>query len=474
MNLLTLPLDMWLPELGAIDALLGVLFLIFIIYRANNVKRKQYELNKQLHYKYYTWNIYFKLFLAITYGAIYLFYYKGGDTMAYYKAGEALNNLLWESPSLFWEELINEPVYNGFYSNYNATTTGIPPGWIYRDPNSFFVSKIIALFMIFFGQSYLVITMLFSYILSLSSWKIFELIRQYNVTSDAYAALSILFIPSVAFWCAGISKDSIILIATFYLLYYAFGMANKIVAANIKNLFLIFLFSYILYNTRSFMVFTIIAPFLLALSTRVIAKYRDSILLVNALRFFIIVFGFGGFLFFLRTQGEEFAKISNQYLAEASVQTDDFLNNQTYGEKRYDLGITSYSPFGMLRVAPQAILTAFYRPGIWEARSALLLISGIETTLFIYLSLIFIFKGKVYSKIKVIRNNEFLVFSFFFALILAFFAGFTSVLFGVLVRIKAPLLPFLLIVLSTKSTKKNEKGLALENTKNKESDIANE
>lgn len=458
-----------MPDLGTKDAFLGVLFLIFIVFRAGSVKRKNYVLNNQPHYKYYAWNIYFKLILAITYGAIYMFYYEGGDTMAYYKAGKALNNLLWESPGSFWEELINEPQISSINLNYNATT-GFPPGWIYKDPNSFFVSKIIACFMIFFGQSYLVITMFFSYILSLASWKIFELVRHYKVTSDGYAALSILFIPSVSFWCAGISKDTVILIATFYLVYFAFGMANRIVTSKFKALFFIFVFAYILYNTRTFMLFTIIAPFIIGLSTRLIAKYRDSIVLVNAMRFFIIVVGFGSFLIFLRNQGEEFAKISNQYMAEASVQTDDFLHNQTYGEKRYDLGITSYTPFGMLRVAPQAILTAFYRPGIWEAKSVLLMISGIENTLFIYLSLIFIFKGKVFYKIRVIRNNEFLIFSFFFALILAFFSGFTSVLFGVLVRIKAPLLPFLLIIFSTKSKSKNEKLEEIEDPINKITD----
>jgi len=36
-------------------------------------------------------------------------------------------------------------------------------------------------------------------------------------------------------------------------------------------------------------------------------------------------------------------------------------------------------------------------------------------------------------------------------LILAFFAGFTSGLFGVLVRFKAPFLPFLLLILTTKA-----------------------
>jgi hypothetical protein len=46
--------------------------------------------------------------------------------------------------------------------------------------------------------------------------------------------------------------------------------------------------------------------------------------------------------------------------------------------------------------------------------------------------------------------------SLVFSLILGFFAGYTSGLFGVLVRFKAPLLPFLYLVLIYKNTQSND------------------
>ena len=55
----------------------------------------------------------------------------------------------------------------------------------------------------------------------------------------------------------------------------------------------------------------------------------------------------------------------------------------------------------------------------------------------------------VFSKIKKIRKQEILVFALIFSLFIAFMAGFTSVLFGVLVRIRAPLMPFIFLVLTT-------------------------
>ena len=445
----TLPLAAYTVDLGINDLLFGLLILVVILFIANSHKTNRFASRKNEHYKYYMLNVYFKLFFALLYGAIYMFYYQGGDTIAYFKGAQSLNNLMWENPVNYWNEMMDTPTLNNLYSRYNYGTTGYPPGWIYKDQNSFFVSKIISVFMVFIGQSYVVITLLFGYITALASWKLFELVRFYKLTSDRFAAIALLFIPSVAFWCAGISKDTVVLISVFYIVYHFFGIANGLTKTTWRSIALICLYGFILYSTRSFMLFTVLASLMLAMSVRMLKNYRESFVILMTLRLIIIIISVGGFLIFLRSQGDVLAKTATSYLTEAEITQGDFANNETYGEHRYDLGITDFSPTGMLKVAPQAILTAMYRPGIWEARSPLLLISGLETSVFIYLTLLFFFKGNFLKKIRTIRYNEFLVFSLLFALILAYFAGFTSGLFGVLVRFKAPLLPFLLIVLVT-------------------------
>ena len=62
----------------------------------------------------------------------------------------------------------------------------------------------------------------------------------------------------------------------------------------------------------------------------------------------------------------------------------------------------------------------------------------------------FLFGNNIVQSLRTIRNNELLMASLIFSLILGFFAGYTSGLFGVLVRFKAPLLPFLFLVLMYK------------------------
>ena len=60
------------------------------------------------------------------------------------------------------------------------------------------------------------------------------------------------------------------------------------------------------------------------------------------------------------------------------------------------------------------------------------------------------------KKVKIVRQNEFLVFAFVFAILLAFMVGLTSGLFGVLVRFKAPLLSFFILVLTVEFNIKEE------------------
>jgi hypothetical protein len=110
----------------------------------------------------------------------------------------------------------------------------------------------------------------------------------------------------------------------------------------------------------------------------------------------------------------------------------------------------------MFKAMPISIYTAFYRPYLWEADSLFVRISAIETFLFLILTISFLFKIRFGFSISHLKDNELLVASIIFSLILGFFAGYTSGLFGVLVRFKSPLLPFLFMFLVSKNTQKNE------------------
>jgi hypothetical protein len=191
------------------------------------------------------------------------------------------------------------------------------------------------------------------------------------------------------------------------------------------------------------MVAVIIVPFIFAFNVQFAKRYFSSKFIRSFVRSIVIVVGFLfiGFYF----SGET----AQKYLREAEVTQQDFKNNKAYTGAKYDLGEVTFTPSGLLRAMPISIFTGIYRPFPWEALSPGLLLNGIECLLLIYLSFGFVF-NKGGKRIARIRNSDILTYSLYFVIIFAFMTGFTSVIFGILVRLRAPLLPFFLLLLTIK------------------------
>ena len=88
------------------DISIGLIYLIILITIANSRKNKILDLEIK---KYYLRNVFFKFFFAIAFAVVYIIYYGGGDTTAYWDGAITLNNLLFNSPSLYLEQMLNEP-----------------------------------------------------------------------------------------------------------------------------------------------------------------------------------------------------------------------------------------------------------------------------------------------------------------------------------------------------------------------------
>lgn len=423
------PLDIGLSILGAV-----ILFMFIYTKRQRNIDID--------YYKYLIPAFLFKVLFALINTLFYIIVYEGGgDSIYYFEAALKLNNLFWVNTYGYFQELFQSPEVRDLYKNFNIET-GYPPRWIYDEEEGFFISKIASVFAFFTFKSYILMSLIFAYITTLASWRLFEMIRSYRLHSDWHTALAVFFIPSLSFWCAGVSKDTVVFVSVCFLLY----NLNKIISLNkdssFRNWLVIFICIFVLLQVRSFMIITVFVPLALAYSARLTKKLHDQPFQRNAIKF---LFGVAGFtvivLFFQSEQAQEFA-------TEASVISQDMATNPNYGTNRYDLGITDYSPAGMVRALPVSIIAGFFRPYIWEALSVSLILNGIESVMLFYFTFRFIANKNIFIRLKRIVSNEFLVFALYFSIILAYFAGFTSILFGVLVRFKAPVLPFLLLVLT--------------------------
>ena len=96
---------------------------------------------------------------------------------------------------------------------------------------------------------------------------------------------------------------------------------------------------------------------------------------------------------------------------------------------------------------PMAVFTGIYRPFPWEALSPGLILNAVESIILFYLTFIFIFNNRG-KRIARIRSTDILTYAVYFVFVMAFMTGFTSIIFGVLVRLRAPLLPFFILLLT--------------------------
>lgn len=422
----------------------------FIIIFVSAVVIKSFK-NNPIEYKYYIPNILAKLFFGVFFGLFYLIVYGGGDTTAYFEGALALNNLFFKSPELYFKQMLTAPEPSQ-YSVFYDSTTGYPPTWIFRETAGFFISKIASIFAFFTLKSYFAMTLFFATFTAHASWKIYQLVRSYNFSSNKLLVFGVLFLPSVNFWCSGVSKDSVVFAATLYTVYNAFIIISPEHKSKIINYIIITVMVFLIYHIRSFVLIAIFVPLFFAISARFVRFLGGGNMAVVAFRSIILIIGIVGIGRSFILQSEEDFLSSNSALQQAEITQRDFQFNETYGDKKYDLGDVEFTSIGLLKVMPLAMLTGIFRPFIWEALSPSLLMNGLESIIFLYFTFFFVRK-KLISKLSLIRGHEFLIFCLIFVLIIGFLTGLTSILYGVLVRLRAPLLPFLFILLTMDMSK---------------------
>lgn len=435
---------------GILSAIAWLILLSGIVY----VKSLKLE-SKRLA-RIYIFNFAFKIIFCLAFVFTYLILYNGGDTSAYWHGAECIQNLMAESPIKALEHFFTTPERANYREFFNQST-GFPPIWIYVEPESYFVCKITAILSLLCFKSYLAASFIYAFLLAEINWKIYRITLNLNLFLNKYVHLAILFIPSVSFWCAGVSKDTVILISFFHLFYLAYTMLYAKKGKSFIHWVGVLFFLYVIYRTRNFMLLPIVIPFFVAVIIHNLKKYNVSPILQIPINLLITGLIIGGSTLYLSSESGANLIANNGFIKEAIVVQQDFKHNLLYGKNQYSLGEIDNTPLGIIKSIPISIFSGIYKPLPWNGLSSSLILNALESMLLILLSIRIIITGHLYSWIQTIRKNEILVFCIVFVLIVAFMAGFTSIIYGVLVRIRAPLLPVFGMLLLIKLKKKSKK-----------------
>ncbi len=387
---------------------------------------------------------------GLAFTLIYLFYYAGGDTIVYYQTAIAYCNLILQSPL----EGLAITFGNNSIENFSFFTpeTGYPVRHIFNDSATLMVSKIAIPFLLLSFKSYLIGSLLISFISYFSIWQLFKLFRHLT-RNQQISMLSTLFIPSVLFWGSGISKDTITFAATCHVVCGVYWIIIKrrfklmIIILSIISLWLIitikpYIFLVLFPGTLVWIFFNSIQ----SIKNRFIRIATIPIILVSS----VIIIAFT-----LNSISSVLGEYSTDNIMRKAIVAQKDLKQDRYGGNSFDIGKIEPTTAGVVSKFPIATFYGFYGPTLVHVNNIVMLFSALENTILLLLSFsIFLLRNPV-KTLQRLSGEPFLTFCLLLSVLFAFGIGLSSPNFGALVRFKIPLLPFFLIMLLSIFTKTN-------------------
>ena len=420
------------------DIFLTPVYLIFIYLIALYFRPK---VTNAYTRKYYLPALSLKLFGAVALGVVYYFYYRGGDTINYYEQSKLIYDSFWQSPILGLKILFSHGQFDPM--TYAVTSK---MRW-YSSPTEFFVIRIAAVMSLFTFNTYSVIAMLFALLSFSGIWVMYNtFVRLYPIMYKQLA-IAVFFVPSVFFWGSGLMKDSLCIGALGWL-FYAFytGLIEK--KAPIKMSVIAVIAIYVLLSTKAYILFSFLAPAILWVFAENSRRIKNRVLrrVIGPL---LVVGGVGAGIFGTLKLTEGDARYSLDNVAERAKITADYIYRVSIeqGGAAYSLGELDGTMGGMLKLAPQAVNVTLFRPYLWEVHNVIMLISSLESTIFLLFTLWIVMRTGLMRTLRIIVSSPLLTFSILFALGFSMSVGLSTNNFGSLARYKVHMMPFYLAVL---------------------------
>jgi hypothetical protein len=410
-------------------------FYILAAYLYGHMVTKKNIRNKP-EYAYFTKGLMVRIFGAITLGLVYFFYYNGGDTTNYHQTASAYANLLFKDQSDFWIGWLGDG--KGHYFSFDETT-GYPVYWP-NDSHSFFVVRLLIPIVSLGFHSYFATAVLVAWFTYGGMWKLYQTFLQEFPNLKREFAVACLFIPSCVFWGSGLMKDSFTLSAVGWFTYAFYHFFIKKERKLSFGLYLA-IASFIILAIKPYIFFALLPGSILWLSNNLVKKINHGFVRFLATP---IILGFGGLTGYLAlaNMGDNLGQYQLDNVLDKAVVTQKDMKDDHYGGKAYDIGDFDASIGGVIAKAPIAIFSGIFRPGIWDVRNVVMLISSLENSYLLVLTVFLLIKLKIFGFFSLIRKNPMLLFCMLFSLFFAFSVGLTVANFGSLVRLRIPELPF--------------------------------
>lgn len=331
-----------------------------------------------------------------------------------------------------------------------------------KSPNNFLVTKMVAMFCFFTFGKYMVINLIFALIAFSGAWKLFLFFYEQYPQMHKKFAISILLLPTFIFWSGGILKDSICVASLGWITYgiYEIFYRKKNI---IKNTLIVVAFSYLLIILKVYILISYVPFFILFIILKNVQSV-NNLALKYLLAPALILGSMYGFTKVLNVYGDELGQFAVKDVTKSIKRYNQAFEDQagsSGANSNFSLGVEfDGTMVGLVKLAPVAIGTTFFRPFLWESRKPSTFLSSIEALILLLFTIYIVFKAGFIHFFKLISSDPLIMYCFLFSCIFALFVGASTLNFGSLVRYKIPCMPFYLISLFLIHEKVKQKALS--------------
>lgn len=389
-------------------------------------------------YRFFMIGLAAKMAGTLLFCSIYMFYYDGGDTISYFESSMAMVNLFYKDPQKYIEVMISAPTTE--LRSLFDDKTGYPYAYMFYDSHTFMVIKITSVLSILTGKSFFLTSLLMSYFAYYGVWKLFLVFRSYAPEIEHRLAIGILFFPSTIFWAGGVSKDTLTYMATALFVYSAhqFFIIKK---RGVLEIVFLLVSSWLILSIKPYIFLILFPGGLLWIFydqlTRITSKFISFVI------FPIMILGVSVLSFYvLSNLSGSMSKFSIEKAFQTAAVTNYDLKQDYYGGSSFDIGNFDGTFTGVFELFFPALNAGLFRPYIWEGRSLVIVLAGVENFFLLFFTLYVLFKTKFKGAFKIISAHPIILFCTIFSVLFAFMIGLTTSNFGALVRFKIPLIPF--------------------------------
>ncbi len=380
-----------------------------------------------------------KIIFGLLIWALYTFYYaerSTADIYKYFDDSKVVFDIVKTNPIHFLNIFTgignNAPEFDRYYSAMHYWARKVDSN-IYNDSHTIIrFNSIIRFFSFGYYNMHTVFICFISLIGLTAIYKTFVTVLQ---DKKRELVVAVFLIPSVLLWGSGVLKEGLIFFALGLLIFHT----NQLFS--LKSIVICLLVGLLLALSK-FYVWLAICPSLLFM----IWTNRNSSKLFLKYAVVIIVIGMIGLTI------DRFTSIQNPLITLSQKQTEfnqlAVGNLQDAYHKQIPVAgsaikINRLEPtiFSLIKNSPQAFTNTFLRPYLWELKSPMMLVAGIENVVLLVFLLLCIIFSKSLKEIP----WRYVLFCISFVLIQFLIIGETTPILGAIARYKTPALPFLVI-----------------------------